>query len=106
MFEYKSNFDEIKKKIIANKGKTLEAVGIFINGETKVRCPVLTGYLKSSYTYEVDAKNDKVINGSPAEYAPHVEKGTFKSKAQPHLTPAAEENLDRIENIVRENMKL
>jgi len=105
-FAFKSNADEVKKKIAAAKEKALESVGIFIDSETKSRSPVLTGYLKGSYTHEVDLKNDKVTNGSPAEYAPYVELGTSKSGKQPHLRPAYEDNLKKIENIVKENLKI
>ena len=106
MFDYKSNFDETKKRIAVVKIKALEAVGIFIAGETKTRAPVDTGRLKGSYTHGVDAKNDKVTIGSNVEYAIYVEKGTYKSKAQPHLTPAVEQNIRRIENLVKENLKI
>ena len=100
-FIFRSNRDEVVKRIKENKEKALEAVGIFIEGEAKVRCPVLTGNLKGSYTHQVEARDDKVLIGSPVEYAIWVEKGTKKSAKQPHLTPAAEDNLKRIENLVR-----
>ena len=103
---FKSYRGEVAKKIAENKEKALEAVGVFIEGETKVRCPVLTGNLKGSYTRQVELRDDKVVIGSPVEYAPYVEKGTSRSAKQPHLTPAAEENLKRIENLVKENLKL
>jgi len=103
---FKSYKDEVKKRIAENKEKALEAVGVFIEGETKVRCPVLSGNLKGSYTHQVEVRDDKVIIGSPVEYAVYVEKGTKKSAKQPHLTPAAEENLKRIENLVKECLKL
>src|SRR3989304_8956197 len=101
---FKSYRDEVAKKMTENKEKALEAVGIFIEGETKVRCPVLTGNLKGSYTHQVELRDEKVIIGSPVDYAPYVEKGTSRSAKQPHLTPAAEENISRIESIVKENL--
>ena len=105
-FNYKSNFDEIKAKIAAAKEKALESVGVFIVSETQSRCPVDTGNLRGSYTHQVDSRNDKVVIGTDVEYAEYVEKGTSKSRKQPHLTPAAEENLGRIENLVKECLKL
>jgi len=103
-FIYKSYFDEVKKKIAACKEKALEAVGIFIEGEAKSRCPVDSGNLRGSYTHQVEARDDKVVIGSNVEYSVYVEKGTSKSRAQPHLTPAAEENLGKIEEIVRKHI--
>jgi len=105
-FIFKSYRNEVAKKIAEKKEKALESVGVFIEGETKIRCPVLTGNLKGSYAHKVDAKNNKVSIGSPVEYAPYVEKGTSRSAKQPHLTPAAEDNLKRIENLVKECLKI
>jgi HK97 gp10 family phage protein len=103
---FKSNFGELKKKFTDGRDKALEAVGVFVEGETKSRCPVDTGNLRASYIHKIDARAGKVTIGSPVEYAVYVEKGTRRSAKQPHLTPAAEENLKEIEKIVKEYIKL
>lgn len=105
-FIFNSNADEIKKKIAENKERALEAVGIFITGEAKERCPYITHNLQRSITHKVEARDDKVIIGTNVEYAVYVEKGTSRSAKQPYLTPAAEENLKRIESLVKDNLKL
>jgi HK97 gp10 family phage protein len=103
---FKSNFGEIRKKFTSGKEKALEAVGVFVKGETQSRCPVDTGNLRASYTHKTDARAGKVTIGSPVEYAVYVEKGTKSSAKQPHLTPAFEENMKEIEKIVKEYIKL
>lgn len=103
-YTYKSHFDEFKNKFTGNISKTLNAIGIFVLSEMQARCPVKTGNLKGSYTYEVNEQDNSVTMGSPVDYAPHVELGTHKMKAQPHLRPAVESNILRIENIIKENM--
>lgn len=90
------------------------------------------GQLRASYTHKVNEAEKSVTNGSPLEYAVYVEKGTGKHaeggrgrqtpwrfplpdgsfrwtsgmKAQPHLTPAAEDNLNRIGRLAQEMMKI
>jgi HK97 gp10 family phage protein len=103
---FKSNFGELKKKFTDGRDKALEAVGVFVEGETKSRCPVDTGNLRASYTHKTDARAGKVTIGSPVEYAVYVEKGTKSSAKQPHLVPAFEENIKEIKQIVEENFKL
>jgi len=105
-FIFKSYRNEVAKKIAEKKEKALEAVGVFIEGEAKLRCPVISGNLKGSITHKVELRDEKVIIGTPVEYAIYVEKGTSHSEKQPYLTPAAEENLKRIENLVKEKLKL
>lgn len=62
-------------------------IGLKIERETKLRCPVDTGRLRASYTtFKTD--DDRVVVGSPVDYAPHVEFGTVKMEGTPHLRPA------------------
>lgn len=103
---FKSNFGEIRKKFNQGKEKALEAVGVFVESETKSRCPVDTGNLRASYIHKADPRAGKVTIGTPTEYAVYVEKGTKKSAKQPHLTPAFEENIKKIQQIVSESFKL
>jgi len=103
---YEPHFEDFKKKLSEATSRTLHAIGIFVTGETQVRCPVKTGNLRGSYTHEINEKESSVTIGTPVEYGPHVELGTYKMKAQPHLRPAVEKNISRIENIVRENLNV
>ena len=76
--------------------KALEAVGMFIDGEAVLRCPVgrysngmVGGNLRSSLTYKVNTKKHMVTNGTAAAYAIYVEKGTgiYAENGQGRKTP-------------------
>jgi len=67
----------------------LKEVAFFIEKEAKRICPVDTGRLRASITTE---KVDRLAYavGTNVEYAPYVEFGTYKMRAQPYLRPAME----------------
>jgi len=110
---YESKIPEFKRQLAAKEKLALEAIGLFVEGETKARCPVgvypkgsgrVGGNLKASYTFRVGEK--EVTIGSPVHYAPYVNCGTYKMKARPHLVPALFENLNRIEELTKMVMKI
>lgn len=103
---YKSYKKNVLKAIEQAEKRILEAIGIFVEGETIVRTPVDTGNLKGSYNHKVDESAKSVTIGSPIEYALFVEKGTSKQTAQPHLLPAVEENIYRIKKLAMEMMQI
>ena len=98
---YESNLPKVKKELESWELKALEAIGMFVDGEAVLRCPVDTGNLRSSIRYIVNSDKKSVIVGTNTEYAVFVEKGTGKAAAQPFLTPAAEENVKQITEIAR-----
>ena len=73
-------------------GAALEEIGLLAENYAVRKCPVDTGNLRGSLTYEVDAGDSAVYIGTNVEYAPHVELGTSRQKAQPFLRPAASEH--------------
>lgn len=73
-------------------GAALEEIGLLAENYATKKCPVDTGNLRGSITYEVDAGDNAVYIGTNVEYAPHVELGTSRQKAQPFLRPAASEH--------------
>lgn len=73
-------------------GAALEEIGLLAENYAARRCPVDTGNLRGSITYEVDAGGNAVYIGTNVEYAPYVELGTSRQKAQPFLRPAASEH--------------
>jgi len=103
---YKSFIDKAKNALSEAEERTLEAIGVFIEGEVIVRSPYLSGNLRNSYTHKVNPDDRSVSIGTPVDYAVYVEKGTSKQEAQPHLTPAAEDNIDRIKKLASEMMKI
>lgn len=102
---YQSSRDEIMRRLREAQNRALEATGIFVLGETINRCPVRTGRLRDSYVYKVNENENQVIVGTNVEYGPYVEFGTSRMEAQPHLRPAVTQNLDRIQNLIRDIMQ-
>ena len=60
-----------------------------IEANAKAIVPVDTGFLKNSISV-TPAGDLTAFVGPHAEYAIHVEFGTYKSRAQPYLMPSAE----------------
>lgn len=73
-------------------GAALEEIGLLAENYAAKKCPVDTGNLRGSITYGVDAGDNAVYIGTNVEYAPYVELGTSRQKAQPFLRPAASEH--------------
>lgn len=70
----------------------LEEIGLLAENYAAKKCPVDTGNLRASITHEVDTGDNAVYIGTNVEYAPYVELGTLRQKAQPFLRPAASEH--------------
>lgn len=75
----------------------LEAVGLQAEGYAKRLCPVDTGNLRNSITHVYD--EDTAYIGTNVEYAPYVEYGTSRTRAQPFLRPAAENHASEYRQI-------
>lgn len=63
-----------------------------ITADAKRIVPVDTGALRNSIQYTKISDLEAEV-GTNIEYAPHVEFGTIKQRAQPYLTPATELNI-------------
>lgn len=59
--------------------------------ETKRNAPVDTGQLRAGYRSEISVTGRRGEVVTNVEYAPYVEFGTRKMRAQPHLRPAFEQ---------------
>jgi HK97 gp10 family phage protein len=99
---YQSFRRDVDRAITEAEKRALEAIGLFVEGEAKLRCPVDTGNLRGSRDHKVDESKIGVIVGTNVEYAIFVEKGTSRQTAQPYLTPAVEENIDKIKRITNQ----
>jgi len=128
---FESFLPVVKKAMDKNRARALEAVGIFIEGEAITRCTVKTGNLKGSINHKVIDDNTVVI-GTNVKYAIYVEKGTGKyaeggkgrqtpwtfvddsgkfwitagQKPQPFLTPAAENNANKITDLFQKYLAM
>lgn len=86
------NTGQVADGIDSAIGVALEEIGLLAEGYAAEKCPVDTGHLRGSITHEVDSGGDAVYIGTNVEYAPYVELGTSRQKAQPFLRPAASEH--------------
>lgn len=70
--------------------KDLARRAIQVDRAAKQLCPVDTGRLRSSITWELgqDIQGLLAVIGTNVTYAPFVELGTRKASAQPYLRPA------------------
>lgn len=82
-------------------GVALEKIGLLAENYAAKRCPVDTGNLRGSITHEVDAGDNAVYIGTDVEYAPYVELGTSRQKAQPFLRPAASEHGEQYRQVLK-----
>jgi len=89
---------DVKTAYEQARERSLEKIGLVAEGYAKKACPVDTGRLRNSITHEVDDKD--VYIGSNVEYAPHVEFGTVKQKAQSFLRPAATDHANTYKQII------
>ena len=80
--------------------RSLEIIGLTAEMYAKEIVPVDTGRLRNCVTHEVDGK--EVYIGTNVEYAPPVEYGTIKQKAQPFLIPAATDHASTYKQIIQD----
>ena len=91
------NTEEIMEQVTSRISVALEAVGLQGEAYAKLECPVDTGNLRNSITHTTD--EDSAYIGTNVEYAPYVEYGTSKTKAQPFLKPAAQNHSEEYKDI-------
>jgi HK97 gp10 family phage protein len=77
--------------------QAVQGAGIVCEGSTKRRCPVDTGRLRSSYKYTNQGKMECTV-GTNTFYAPFVEFGTSRARAQPHLFPGFQDGVKALED--------
>lgn len=85
-------------------GVALEKIGLLAENYAEKKCPVDTGNLRGSITHEVDTADNAVYIGTNVEYAPHVELGTSRQKAQPFLRPAASEHGAQYRQVLKKSL--
>ena len=104
MADFTSNVPQALSRFKAAKERALEIIGGKAETYAKQICPVDTGNLRNSITHKQMDENTEVI-GTNVEYAPYVELGTRKSKAQPYLRPAAENHSAEYKSIMEHELK-
>jgi HK97 gp10 family phage protein len=91
-------FDGQIEKALMIIGMTAERYAVDI-------CPKDTGRLQGSITHKPNLSEKAVYIGTNVEYAPYVELGTSRQKAQPYLRPAATDHVDEYTDIVKRVLK-
>ena len=97
------NSEKILNALRGAKPRALEKIGLVAEGYAKKLCPVDTGTLRKSITHTTD--DEAAYVGTNVEYAPAVELGTSRQKAQPYLRPAATEHQTTYQGIIRNELK-
>lgn len=117
-FEVKLTNDNVKQIIGATNeaiNNALEIIGNMAADYAAGLAPVDTGRLRNSLASEadtgekavyVDTSEKAVYVGTNVEYAPFVEYGTVKQKAQPFLKPAIENHLDEYKHVLESELKM
>lgn len=83
------DFDRILAQFDDEADREVEVTLFEIEAGTKRDAPVDKGLLRNSYQVEKTGTAEGAVF-TVTSYAPHVEFGTHRSRAQPHLGPNAE----------------
>ena len=97
-FDFESNLPMVEAMLDQVKQNALRKIGFLVEGRAKLNAPVDTGVLRGSIRHNVNG--DSVVIGTDVEYALVVEKGSSRHQAQPYLTPAVEDNVSLIKQII------
>lgn len=101
--KFEDNSAEVINLMIQASEKALEAIGMQAETYGKKLCPVDTGRLRNSITHQTES--DAVYVGTAVEYAPFVELGTSRQKAQPYIKPAVADHADEYKRIAKAMME-
>lgn len=91
-YEIKIKDKEVIQQLEQKLEQKMKEACVLVQDSAKQRCPVDTGRLQGSLTYQVQKDGNEVegLVGTNVEYAPYVE------LVKPFLKPAEDENRDRI----------
>jgi HK97 gp10 family phage protein len=104
---FESYLDGVLGALRNAKQQALNNIGVFVTAEAQIRATVDTGNMRRSTTYDVVSDNEVDIGvTSEAEYAIYVEKGTSKQQAQPFIEPAVMDNIDKVQEIAGQTVKV
>lgn len=95
---------EIVDGVQGATNRALEIIGGKAESYAKALCPVDTGRLRNSITH-VQMDEETEVIGTNVEYAPHVELGTYKQRAQPYLRPAAENHGEEYRQVIASELR-
>lgn len=88
--KFRTAFNAIRTRQTGAIKEAVKLSALSIEATAKQLCPVDTGRLRSSIHHEITAFGFNATVGTNVEYAPFIEFGTARQRAQPYLFPAAE----------------
>lgn len=94
-----SRIEQTAREMVVASRAAITEVAVGVTNLAKQYCPVDTGRLRSSISFEVDTRATATV-GTNVEYAPYVEYGTSRMAAQPYLRPAVHEYEAKMRGIV------
>ena len=103
--EFESHKDEVLQQLSRAVATALETCGLLGEGYAKKICPVDTGRLRNSISHTVREDEQAAYIGTNVEYAPHVELGTVRQRAQPYLGPAVADHAAQYKRIINKAMR-
>lgn len=99
----KDNRDEVLQELDRCVLAAMEKCGLVAEGYAKRLCPVDTGNLRNSIAHAVQGKVAYI--GTNVEYAPYVEMGTIRTRAQPFIKPSVADHVDQYKQIIERRLK-
>ena len=97
-----NNSNLVREELELAVKRALTKCGLQAQTFSKSLCPVDTGNLRNSISYEVN--DNTVYIGTNVEYAPYVELGTYKMTARPYLEPALSGYIGTYESIIKSEL--
>jgi len=100
-----AKLDAILATVKENRDQVVRACAADVLVDARKKAPVDTGHLRDNSDINTAYQSDGFVNVEfHAEYAPYVELGTRKMRAQPFLTPAMEKAKDRLVQLIKEGL--
>lgn len=105
IMEAESFADSIKDGINNAIVRALYRIGLECESYAKDLCHVVTGRLRNSITFDIQAGEKSVYVGTNVEYAQFEEEGTSRRPPHPFLRPAAEGHASEWRQIVEDELE-
>lgn len=94
-----NNVEQVLSEVEGKTELVMAMIGIKAEKYAKGRCPVDTGRLRNSITFQSDAKSMTI--GTNVEYAPYVELGTSRNKnARPYIVPSVKDHIQEYRRMI------
>lgn len=103
--KFEDNSNKVLSLFDGSTTRGLDAIGATAERYAKKDCPVDTGRLRNSITYETRTLSKEVYIGTNVEYGPYVELGTSRMAARPFIRPAASNHPDEYKRLMEDSLK-